>query len=197
MAERRPIRRLAIANRGEAALRCVRAVKSLRALEGGEPACIALYTDADRDAPFVRQADHALCLDAPSGAVAAYLDHAGLLAALREAEADAVWPGWGFVAEDADFAERVRAEGLAFLGPPAEVMRALGDKIEAKRLAEAADVPVLPWSGGALDDVEAAERAAAEIGFPLLVKASAGGGGRGIRVVQEPGALAAAFESAS
>ena len=143
-----PIRRLAIANRGEAAMRCIRAVKTLRALEASDLECVALYTDVDRDEPFVRHADQRVRLAAPDGPVRAYLDADGLLAAIRRAGADAVWPGWGFAAEDPDFADRVVAEGLRFLGPSGDVIRALGEKIGAKRLAESVGVPVVPWSRG-------------------------------------------------
>jgi acetyl/propionyl-CoA carboxylase alpha subunit/acetyl-CoA carboxylase carboxyltransferase component len=191
-----PIRRLAIVNRGEAAMRCVRAVKALRAEEGSDLQAVALYTAIDRDAPFVRHADLALELPAPRGEVAAYLDHAGLIAALRRAGADAVWPGWGFVAESPEFVEKLDASGIRFLGPTPPAMRALGDKIGSKRIAEQAGVPVTAWSGGELADEAAALAAAHEIGFPVVVKASAGGGGRGIRVVERPEDLAAAFRSA-
>jgi len=191
-----PIRRLAIVNRGEAAMRCVRAVKALRAEEGSELQAVALYTAIDRDAPFVRHADLAVELPAPRGEVAAYLDHAGLLAALRRAGADAVWPGWGFVAESPEFVEKLAASGIRFLGPSPEAMRALGDKIGSKRIAEQAGVPVTAWSGGEVADAAAALAAAHAIGFPVVVKASAGGGGRGIRVVERPEDLAAAFRSA-
>jgi len=191
------IRRVAIVNRGEAAMRCIRAVKALRALEGSDLECVALYTAVDRDAPFVRQADHAILLDASGGAVAAYLDRDRLLAALREANADAVWPGWGFVAEDAEFATRVTAAGMKFLGPSGDVMRRLGDKIAAKRVAEKIGVPVIPWSGGPVIDADAAHAGAERIGYPLLVKATGGGGGRGIRGVESEAGLTAAFESAT
>ena len=109
-----PIRRLAIVNRGEAAMRAIRAIKSLRALEGSNLECVVLYTDVDREAPFVRHADRAIRLDSSRGAVAAYLDRDRLMHALAEANADAVWPGWGFVAEDPDFADQVVASGLRF-----------------------------------------------------------------------------------
>ena len=145
----------------------------------------------------MRQADAALRLE-PTGAtaVSAYLDHEGLLDALRRGGADAVWPGWGFVAEDADFADQVAAAGLTFLGPRGDVMRALGDKIGAKRVAESAGVPVIPWSGGEVESVEEAKEHAARIGYPVVLKASAGGGGRGIRVVPSENELEAAYESA-
>ena len=193
----RPIRRLGIVNRGEAALRCIRAVKALRAVEGRPLEAVALYTDVDRDAPFVRHADLALPLPARFGPVAAYLDHDGLLETLARAGADAVWPGWGFVAEDPVFADRVAEAGLVFLGPPGDVMRALGDKIAAKRLAEQAGVPVAEWSGEAVAHEEAALKHAQRIGLPLVVKASAGGGGRGIRVVERLEGLGAAVRSAA
>jgi acetyl/propionyl-CoA carboxylase alpha subunit/acetyl-CoA carboxylase carboxyltransferase component len=191
------IRRLAIVNRGEAALRCIRAVKALRELEGSDLRCIAMYTPVDRDAPFVRHADAAVRLELPGAtAVSAYLDHDSLLDALERCGADAVWPGWGFLAEDPAFADRVVAAGMHFLGPSGDVMRAVGDKIGAKHVAEAAGVPVIPWSGGPVGD-EASARAQAEaIGYPLLIKASAGGGGRGIRVVLGEADFAEALRSA-
>ncbi len=177
------IERLAIVNRGEAAIRCLRTAKSLREREGGGLEIIALYTPSDRDAPFVRQADRAIALPAEGGAVAAYLDHDAVMAALREVGADAVWPGWGFVAEDPDFVDRLTSEGITFLGPSAEAMRALGDKIKSKHLAEKAGVPVTEWSGGEVaDELDALEHAE-RIGFQVVLKATAGGGGRGIRMV--------------
>ena len=193
----RALRCIGIVNRGEAALRCIRTVKAMRARDGSELRCLALYTDPDRDAPFVRHADAALRLEPPGPtAVSAYLDREQLVAALLRGGADAVWPGWGFVAEDPVFADRVAAAGLVFLGPSGDVMRALGDKIEAKRVAERSGVPVIAWSGGAVADPAAAREHAARIGYPLVIKASAGGGGRGIRVVEREAELAAAFESA-
>ncbi len=131
-----------------------------------------------------------------AGEVAAYLDHDGILDALRRAGADAVWPGWGFVAEDPRFVERVAEAGIRFLGPSAEAMRRLGDKIAAKEIAAASGVPVSPWSEGVVENPAQAAEHAARIGYPLVVKATAGGGGRGIRVVTRPEDLAAAFASA-
>jgi len=184
-------------NRGEAAVRCIRAVKALRELEGSDLRCVALYTDVDRDAPFVRHADASVRLEVPgANAVSAYLDHDVVCDALRRAGADAVWPGWGFVAEDAAFVDRLEAEGIRFLGPRGDVMRAVGDKIGSKRVAEQARVPVVPWSGGELGSVEEALEHAAHIGYPVVLKASAGGGGRGIRVVEKAEELPDAFESA-
>jgi acetyl/propionyl-CoA carboxylase alpha subunit/acetyl-CoA carboxylase carboxyltransferase component len=178
-------------------MRCLRAVKALRALESSELVCIALYTEPDRSSPFVRHADIALALPSrPGSAVQSYLDHDTLLATLREARADAVWPGWGFVAEDAAFVDRLDEAGIRFLGPSGDVMRSVGDKIASKRVAEKCGVPVAPWSGGELADVDDAARHAERIGYPIVIKASAGGGGRGIRVVDDATGLAAAFESA-
>ena len=192
-----PIRCLGIVNRGEAAMRCVRAVRALRAREGSGLCAVVLFTDVDRDAPFVRHADAAVRLPAPAGEVRAYLHHDLVIAALRRAGADAVWPGWGFVAEDPVFADRVVAEGMRFLGPSGDAMRALGDKIAAKQVAERVGVPVTPWSGGVVDDEAAAVGFAERLGYPLVVKAAAGGGGRGIRVVENAAALPAAFRSAA
>jgi acetyl/propionyl-CoA carboxylase alpha subunit/acetyl-CoA carboxylase carboxyltransferase component len=197
MSGSRSIRSIGIVNRGEAAMRCVRAVKTLRAIEGSSLRVLALYTAADREAPFVRHADAAVQLPGRASAAAAYLDHAAVLAALRQGGADAVWPGWGFVAEDPDFADRVSAAGLTFLGPSGATMRRLGDKIAAKELAATAGVPVVPWSGGEVVDVDMGVRCAADLGFPLVVKAAAGGGGRGIRVVESAEHLAPAFASAA
>ncbi len=190
-----PIRCLAIVNRGEAAMRCIRAVKSLRALEGEELRVVAMYTPADREAPFVRHADIAIELPVKTTPVASYLDHDLLLETLKRVGADAVWPGWGFVAESPEFVDRLADAGIRFLGPSASTMRALGDKIASKQLAERVDVPVTPWSGGAVE-LEEAKKHAERIGFPVVVKASAGGGGRGIRVVREPSKFDELFRSA-
>lgn len=177
-------------------MRCIRAVKSLRALEHTDMKVIALYTEGDSDAPFVRHADRALDITKEEGAVAAYLDHDGLIHALRECKADAVWPGWGFVAEDPVFVERLREEGITFLGPTPEAMKALGDKITSKELAENAGVPVTAWSRGPLEGVESARAHAETIGYPVIIKATAGGGGRGIRVVRAQEEMADAYTSA-
>ena len=190
------IERLAIVNRGEAAVRCLRTAKSLRESEGGRLEVIALYTPPDRDAPFVRLADRAVELPTDNGMVGAYLDHDALIRVLRRVGADAVWPGWGFVAEDPAFVDRLAEEGIVFLGPSAESMRMLGDKITSKTLAEKAGVPVTDWSGGeVLDETDALEHAE-RIGFPVVLKATAGGGGRGIRMVEKPEEIAEAFRSA-
>jgi acetyl/propionyl-CoA carboxylase alpha subunit/acetyl-CoA carboxylase carboxyltransferase component len=192
------IRCLGIANRGEAAMRCLRSVKALRRREGSELRALVLYTKVERDAPFVRHADRAVELPCMAGREGeAYLDVDRVLSALREGGADAVWPGWGFLAEDAAFAEAVIEEGLLWLGPEPGTLRGLGDKISAKRLAEEVGVPVTPWSGEALADAEAAKVASKRLGYPVVLKAAAGGGGRGIRVVARSRQIEEAFRSAS
>jgi acetyl/propionyl-CoA carboxylase alpha subunit/acetyl-CoA carboxylase carboxyltransferase component len=178
-------------------MRCIRTVRELRVREGTDLSVVALYTPADRNAPFVRHADCALPLPVRAGEAAAFLDREALIETILRSEADAVWPGWGFLSEDAAFADRVVAEGLAFLGPPGSVIRALGDKISAKQLAERVGVPVVPWINIAVANPDEAARHASTLGYPVVIKASAGGGGRGIRVALQPSELAAAIESAA
>jgi acetyl/propionyl-CoA carboxylase alpha subunit/acetyl-CoA carboxylase carboxyltransferase component len=201
----RRFERVAIVNRGEAAMRLVHAVRELSAEAGagGRMATVALYTDPDRRAMFVREADAAVPLgpatfvDPEDGRrKSAYLDYARLERALVEARADAAWVGWGFVSEHAEFAELCARLGIAFIGPSAEVMRRLADKITAKRLAEQADLPVAPWSGGPVGTLDEARRKARELGYPLMLKASAGGGGRGIRAIASEEDLSVAFDRA-
>ena len=143
----------------------------------------------------MREADAAYDLGPASARP--YLDHAVLERALRETRADAAWVGWGFVAEDPAFAELCERLGVTFIGPSADAMRRLGDKIGAKLLAEEVGVPVAPWSRGAVDDVEAAVAHGHAIGYPLMLKATAGGGGRGIRVVTSDEELVEAFQRTS
>ena len=187
-------RRIAIVNRGEAAMRLIHAVREL----DDSFATIALHTRAEHRAMFVREADEAVCFEDLGVPITGtpYLDLDVLAAALTAARAEAAWVGWGFVAERPEFAERCAELGVTFIGPSAECMRLLGDKIEAKRLADEAGVPLAPWSGGPVADVDAAVAAAERIGYPLMVKAAAGGGGRGIRRVDDPADLASAFERA-
>jgi acetyl/propionyl-CoA carboxylase alpha subunit/acetyl-CoA carboxylase carboxyltransferase component len=190
----RAFRRVAIVNRGEAAMRFIRAAREVQVEQGSPLTTIALYTDAERNAMFVREADEAVRIY--SAGQDAYLDYDVLEQALRDSAADAVWVGWGFVSEDPEFADRVEKMGLVFIGPSGSVMRALGDKIGAKRLAERAGVPVAPWSGGPVTSAAEAHRHAGTIGYPLMIKAAAGGGGRGIRSVQDARGLDAALDSA-
>jgi len=188
-------RRVAIVNRGESAMRLIHAVRELAAQTATPIETVALYTDVERTATFVREADVAYDL----GPVSArpYLDHAVLERALVETGADAAWVGWGFVAEDPAFAELCERIGVTFVGPSAEAMRKLGDKIGAKLIAEEVGVPVAPWSRGPVETLDAALAAATEIGYPLMLKATAGGGGRGIRVINNGDELADAYERTS
>ncbi|MFI5958098.1 carboxyl transferase domain-containing protein [Cryptosporangium sp. NPDC051539] len=187
--------RVAIVNRGEAAMRLIHAVRDLSAETGAKIETVALYTDADRSATFVREADVTYSLGPASKRP--YLDHAVLERALVETKADAAWVGWGFVAEDPAFAELCERIGVTFIGPSAEAMRRLGDKIGAKLIAEEVGVPVAPWSRGEVATLDEALRAGAAIGYPLMLKATAGGGGRGIRRVDDADDLADAYERTS
>src|ERR1700712_440368 len=187
----RPFTRLAIVNRGEPAVRLTNAVREWNAERRPRIRTVALYTAVDRYAMFVREADEGVLIapaDPEEGTCGSspYLDLAALEQVLRACRAEAVWPGWGFVSERAEFVELCERLGVVFVGPPAAVMRRLGDKIESKRLADEVGVPMAPWSGGPVADGEAARAAAGKIGYPLMVKATAGGGGRGIRFVAGP-----------
>ncbi|WP_378740191.1 carboxyl transferase domain-containing protein [Nocardia brasiliensis] len=187
--------RIAIVNRGEAAMRLIHAVRELAAETATPIETVALHTDVDRTATFVREAD--IAYDLGPASARPYLDLKVLERALLETNADAAWVGWGFVAEDPAFAELCDKVGVTFVGPSADAMRKLGDKIGAKLIAEQVGVPVAPWSRGAVEDLDTALAAAAEIGYPLMLKATAGGGGRGIRVVTNEADLADAYERTS
>ena len=186
--------RVAVVNRGEPAVRLIRAVRELNEEHGFGITVIAFHTEAERQALFVRSADESVVLREDGVTKVPYLDHVELERALRVSHADAVWVGWGFVAEDPAFAELCEQLGLVFIGPSARAMRQLGDKIEAKLLAEKTGVPVAPWSGGPVTSISAATGHAQAIGYPLMIKARSGGGGRGIRVVRSADELGPAFE---
>jgi acetyl-CoA carboxylase biotin carboxylase subunit len=185
-----PLRRVLVANRGEIALRIMRACRD----EGLET--VAVYSDADRYAPFVRVADRAIRIG-PAAPAESYLRIDALLAAARASDADAVHPGYGFLSERAAFALAVEEAGLIFVGPPSSAISAMGDKTSARRLMAAAGVPIVPGSAAALSDPGEAASVAREIGYPVLVKAAAGGGGKGMRVVTDPDQLVAALAAAS
>ena len=175
-------RRILIANRGEIALRIVRAAHEL----GIEAVCV--YSKADADAPYLRMADRAICIgDAP--AKDSYLNISRIISAAELADVDAIHPGYGFLSERADFSEVCRDCKIEFIGPTPEAMRRLGDKVEAKKFAKLAKVPIFPGSEGAIADEEEAVACAAEIGFPVIIKAAAGGGGRGMRVCHNEATL--------
>ncbi len=179
-----------IANRGEIALRIVRACHE----EGLE--AVAVYSTADRASPHVRAADHAVAIGPPP-ASESYLHIDNLLAAARASGAQAIHPGYGFLAERAAFAEAVEAAGLVFVGPPAGAIRAMGDKTEARRRMIAAGVPVVPGATAPVRDTPAALAVIRELGFPVMVKAAAGGGGRGMRIVRSEAELAPALATAA
>jgi acetyl-CoA carboxylase biotin carboxylase subunit len=183
-------RTVLVANRGEIARRVFRACRQLGIKT------VAVYSEADRDAPHVRDADDAVLIgNAP--ARESYLDIAHVVDAATRARADAVHPGYGFLSENWRFAEACAAAGLVFIGPSPEAIRRMGDKTEARGAMAAAGVPVLPGTPGPVFDVADAERAASEIGFPLILKAAAGGGGIGMARVKHEGELAAAFATAT
>jgi len=195
--------RVAIVNRGEAAMRFIHAAREFNQERGTALRTIALFTEPDRHSMFVREADEAVCLGSalvvdPSTqqSKSSYVDYDRLERALAAARAEAVWVGWGFVAEHAAFADLCRKLGIVFIGPDGEVMRRVGDKIASKLLAEQAQVPVVPWSGGPVETLADAERHAECLGYPLLIKATAGGGGHGIRRVTSSDQLAEAFDRA-
>ena len=204
MAKTRPVlkdnARIGIVNRGEAAVRFIRAVRDFNRFYGTDLETVAFYTDRERDALFVQEADAAFPLSSfksfSSGKGSPYLNRELLLEALTETGCRAVWVGWGFVSEDAEFATMVEKARLLFLGPSAAAMAMLGDKIAAKELAEKSDVPICPWSKGPVENLEAAKRFAEKIGYPVIVKAANAGGGRGIRFVLTPEELAAQYKSA-
>lgn len=196
------IHRIAIVNRGEPAVRFLRALRDYNLERGTTLQAIACFTDPDEGATFVRLADDAIRLGPAlrktpqGGTVSAYCDHAHVIGLLQAAQCDAVWPGWGFVSEDADFVDKLLEAGITFLGPSPASMRALGDKIASKQLAEQAGVPLAPWHLIANEDSdEAVVQAAVRLGFPLMVKASGGGGGRGIRRVESADAVVAAVHT--
>src|SRR5476649_1165823 len=172
-----------IANRGEIALRIQRACREL-GLE-----TVAVYSEADADARHVRLADQAICIG-PAAPGKSYLNGAAIVFAAHVSGAEAVHPGYGFLSENADFADQVEAAGMTFIGPEPRSIRTMGDKVAAKRAMRAAGVPCVPGpEGGLPEDPASILAAAAEIGYPVIVKAAGGGGGRGMRVVPEAGQL--------
>tara|TARA_R110000782_G_scaffold78276_8_gene155370 strand:+ start:25555 stop:26910 length:1356 start_codon:yes stop_codon:yes gene_type:complete len=176
------IEKLLIANRGEIALRIHRACHEMGIKT------VAAHSTADADAMHVRLADEAICIGPPA-ARDSYLNIANIISAAEISGADAIHPGYGFLSENAQFAEIVEAHGLIFVGPKPEHIRIMGDKVEAKRTAGALGLPLVPGSEGAIKDVAEAKKLAREIGYPVLIKAASGGGGRGMKVVPEESQL--------
>lgn len=182
-------RRILVANRGEIALRVIRAAHEL------DCEAVVVYSQGDAGAPWLEAADESICIG-PAPSAQSYLDIPRILAAAEVADVEAIHPGYGFLAENAHFAEVCADCNIVFIGPPAEVINSCGDKAAAKALAQSAGVPVVPGSDGAVADVEEAARIAEEIGYPVMIKASAGGGGRGMRVARNEITLRSGFTAA-
>ncbi|MBI2561482.1 MAG: ATP-grasp domain-containing protein, partial [candidate division NC10 bacterium] len=181
-------KKILIANRGEIAIRVIRACRELGI------ANVAVFSEADRSSLHVRYADEAACVG-PAPSARSYLDMDAILEVARRSGAEAIHPGYGFLAENAEFARRCEAAGIAFIGPSSQAIRAMGSKTSARRLATAAGVPVVPGAIEDLSDAEVEARAR-EIGLPVVIKAAAGGGGKGMRVVQAEADLASAIRAA-
>jgi len=179
-------RKVLVANRGEIALRIIRACRELRI------STVAVFSEADRDSLHVRLADESVCIGPPPS-VQSYNHIARLISAAEIAGADAIHPGYGFLAENAHFAEVCESCGFAFIGPTAEMIRRMGDKVEARRTMKDAGLPIVPGSEGAVPDVDEAVSLARGIGFPVIIKAAAGGGGRGMRVAWDEKQLRLGF----
>jgi acetyl-CoA carboxylase, biotin carboxylase subunit len=182
-------KKILIANRGEIALRIQRACREM-----GIKA-VVVYSEADRDAKYVKLADEAVCIG-PAPSAQSYLNMPAIIATAEVTDAEAIHPGYGFLSENADFAERVEKSGFKFIGPTAESIRLMGDKVSAKHAMIKAGVPTVPGSEGALgDDPNAIRASAKKIGYPVIIKASGGGGGRGMRVVHTEAALIHAVQT--
>lgn len=182
-------KKILIANRGEIALRIIRACREL-----GVPT-VAVYSEADIDSLHVRFADEAVCIGPPKSAES-YLDPKRIIAAAEITGAVAIHPGYGFLSENAAFAQICKECGITFIGPTPDVIRLLGDKVQAKQTMIKAGVPVVPGSDGGIADVDEALKVIAEIGYPVILKAAAGGGGRGMRIVKQASELESAFRTA-
>jgi len=181
--------KILIANRGEIALRVLRACRELGIQT------VAVHSTADADAMHVRLADESVCIGPPP-ARDSYLNIPAIVSACEITGADAVHPGYGFLSENAKFAEILTEHGIKFIGPSAENIRTMGDKIEAKRTAKALGIPVVPGSDGGVSDVNEGMRIAREIGYPVIIKATAGGGGRGMKVARNDAEMENALSTA-
>ncbi len=181
--------RILVANRGEIALRIIRACREMGI------ASVAVYSEADRNAPYLRLADEAICIG-PADCNQSYLNIPRIISAAEITNVDAIHPGYGFLAENANFAEICSDCGIGFIGPPVEAMKLLGDKVEARKIAKKVKVPIVPGSEGVVPNEAEAMKLANQIGYPIIIKAVAGGGGRGMRVVHNDISLRAAFNAA-
>jgi acetyl-CoA carboxylase biotin carboxylase subunit len=182
-------KKVLIANRGEIALRVIWACKELGIKT------VAVFSEPDRNSLHVRFADQSVCIG-PARNIDSYLNIPAIISAAEVTGADAIHPGYGFLSESSYLAEICEACRIKFIGPPPEVIRMMGDKSRAKKAMQKAGVPVIPGSPGVVEDEETAVKCAREVGFPVVLKASAGGGGRGMRIVRAPGEVAAAFRAA-
>jgi len=182
-------KKVLIANRGEIALRIIRACKELGLQT------VAVYSDADRESLHVRFADDDVCIGRPPSRES-YLNIPRIIAAAEITGADAIHPGYGFLAENAEFAEIVRASNITFIGPTPDQIRQMGDKAAARKLAQKLKVPTVPGSPGPVDGMEAGLKIAAKIGFPVIIKAAAGGGGKGMRVAVDEEQFEKSFQLA-
>jgi acetyl-CoA carboxylase biotin carboxylase subunit len=182
-------KKVLIANRGEIALRVIRACHEL------ELETVAVYSEADRDCLHVRFSDDDVCIGPPPSRLS-YLRIPNIIAAAELTGADAIHPGYGFLAENPMFAETCEASNITFIGPTAEQIRLMGDKAAARQMVQELDIPVIPGSDGAIEDADAALKVAEEIGFPVIIKAAAGGGGKGMRVALDAASFAQAFQLA-
>jgi acetyl-CoA carboxylase biotin carboxylase subunit len=183
-------KKVLIANRGEIALRVIRACKELGL------STVAVHSTADGESLHVRFADEAICIGPPQSKLS-YLNPRALLAAADVTGCDALHPGYGFLSENAEFAEMVTQLGLRWIGPRPEMIELMGNKVAAREAMEKAGLPLLPGARGKLADAEEAERTAAEVGYPVILKAAAGGGGRGMKICRDPGEIGKLFETAS
>ncbi|MBI5827631.1 MAG: acetyl-CoA carboxylase biotin carboxylase subunit [Deltaproteobacteria bacterium] len=181
--------KILVANRGEIAVRIIRACKEMGIRT------LAVYSQADRDSLHAKFADGAICIG-PAKSAESYLNITSLISSMEVADVEAVHPGYGFLAENAGFAEVCEKCGIKFIGPSSAVMRLMGNKVQAKKIAEEIKVPVLPWSNRALSDEKDALEVSRKIGFPVLIKAASGGGGRGMKLVHTQASLASAFNMA-
>jgi acetyl-CoA carboxylase biotin carboxylase subunit len=181
--------RILIANRGEIALRIIRACHEL----GVE--AVAIYSEADKDAPYLQLADEAICIG-PADSTESYLNIPHIISAAEITDAEAIHPGYGFLAENVNFVQICQDCGIIFIGPPVEAMRLLGDKAQARQIAREADVPVVPGSDGIIEGESEALKLADKIGYPVMIKAAAGGGGRGMRIAHNDINFRSAFAAA-
>ena len=182
-------KKILIANRGEIALRVIRACRELGV------STVAVYSEADRESLHVRFADDDVCIGPPPSRLS-YLRIPALIAAAEITGADAIHPGYGFLAENAEFAETCVASGVTFIGPTAEQIRLMGDKAAARKLAQQLDIPVVPGSAGVIEEAADAQAIAEEIGFPVIIKAAAGGGGKGMRIARDAEGFGQSFQLA-